>query len=138
MTSCEGRDHGNSRDSRDCTHHYAHHARRHGVRLQGSPYTNRKQVNANILFQITVRKKETIQLTPLLGGLALVVNLALLNGDIRPIASNETEEGRHTNNRVEIDLHAEMCSRMILREPQQIGRTSVCRIWISASSHSCC
>ncbi len=138
MTSCEGRDHGNSRDSRDCTHHYAHHARRHVVRLQGIPYTNRKQVTDNISLQITVSKKETFQPTPLRGRLALVVNLALLNGVIRPIASNENEEGRHTNNRVEIDLHAEMCSRMILRESQQIGKTSVCRIWISASSHSCC
>ena len=31
-------------------------------------------------LQVRVGKKEAIPLTPLLGGLALVVNLALLNG----------------------------------------------------------
>lgn len=44
-------------------------------------------------------------LTPFLGRLALTVDTALLKGDIRPIASNETEGGRHMKRRVEIDLY---------------------------------
>ena len=95
MTSCEGHDHGNSSDSRDCAHHWAHHARRRGDRLQGIPCTTGKKVIDHFSLQVRVGKKEAIPLTPLLGGLALVVNLALLNGDIRPIASNETEEEWH-------------------------------------------
>ena len=35
-----------------------------------------------------------------------MVDMGLLNGDIRPIASNETEKGRHMSRRVEIGLHA--------------------------------
>ena len=87
-------------------------------------------------LQVRVGEKEPIPLTPILGGVG--TRGWHCEWTIRPIASDETEEGRHTNNRVEIDLLAEMRSRMILREPQQIGRTSLCRILISASSHSCC
>ena len=57
-------------------------------------------------LQVRVGKKEAIPLTPLPGRLALVADMGLLNGDIRPIASNEPEEGRHMICRVEIDLYA--------------------------------
>ena len=57
-------------------------------------------------LQVRVGKKAAIPLTPLPGRLALVADMGLMNGDLRPIASNETEEGRHMSRRVEIGLHA--------------------------------
>jgi hypothetical protein len=63
-------------------------------------------MTGHISLQIRVGKKASIPLTPLLGRLALVVDKALLNGNIRPIASNETEEGRHMKRRVEMNLCA--------------------------------
>ena len=106
MTSCEGHDHGNSSDSRDCAHHWARHARRRGGRLQGIPCTTGKKVIDHFSLQVRGGKKEAIPLTPLSGRLALVADMGLLNGDIRPIANNEPEEGRHMICRVEIDLYA--------------------------------
>jgi hypothetical protein len=65
-------------------------------------------VTDHISLQVTVDKKEAIPLTPLLGKLALFIDIALLIGDIRPIVSNETAEGRQMNHRVKIDLYAEI------------------------------
>jgi hypothetical protein len=65
-------------------------------------------VTSHISLQIRVGKKKAIPLTPILGRLALVVDMALLKGDIWPIASNETKEGRHISRRVKIDLYAGM------------------------------
>lgn len=62
----------------------------------------------HISSQVRIGKKEAIPLTPFPGRLALAVDIALLNEDIRPIASNETEEGRHKKRRVEIDLYVGM------------------------------
>jgi hypothetical protein len=76
MTSCEGRDHGNSRDSRDGTHYCAHHARRRGGRLQGIPCTTGKKVIDHFSLQVRVGEKEPIPLTPILGRLALVDGIA--------------------------------------------------------------
>jgi hypothetical protein len=75
-TSWKGHDHGTPRDARDCPHHCAHHDRRRGVRLQGIPSTNCKKVTGHISLQVTVGKKEAIPLTPLLGRLALFVDIA--------------------------------------------------------------
>lgn len=107
-TSWKGHDYGHPRDGRDCPHHCAHHARRRGVRVQGIPSTICKKVTDHISLQVTVDKKEAIPLTPLLGKLALFIDIALLIGDIRPIVSNETAEGRQMNHRVKIDLYAEI------------------------------
>jgi hypothetical protein len=60
----------------------------------------------HISLQVSAGKKEAIPLTSLLGRLAFAVDMALLNGDIGPIASNETEEGRHMNRCIEIDQYA--------------------------------
>ena len=65
-------------------------------------------MNDHISLQVTVGKNEAIPLMPLLGRLALFVDIALLIGDIRPIVSNETEERRQMNHRVKIDLYAEI------------------------------
>ena len=80
MTSCEGYDHGNSSDSRDGTHYWAHHARRRGGRLQGIPCTTGEKVIDHFSLQVRVGTKEAIPLTPLLWKLALVVDLALRMG----------------------------------------------------------
>jgi len=68
--------------SRHCAHHYTH-ARRRGVRLQGIPYTTREKMIDLGPLQATVDTKQTIPLTPLLGGLALAGGIGLLIVGVR-------------------------------------------------------
>ena len=81
-TSCEGYDHGNHRDSQHYAHHHTH-ARRRGFRLQGTPDTIGKKVIDLGPPQATVDIKQTIPLTPLVGGLALAGGIGLLIMGVR-------------------------------------------------------
>ena len=98
-------DHGNSSDSRNCAHHWAHHARRRGGRLQGVPYTTRKEVTNLSSLQVTVDKQEAIPLTPILGRWALVVDMALQMEISSRLREMRLKKDGTLNRPVEIDLY---------------------------------